>query len=404
MIHQISKKYHVIIAGAGAMGLWLAYYLAQKGYRVLVVESKQKLASGPSTKNEGWVHKGGYHTAAIADESTAQRVSIMTQRGHDATLRFCPEAVDRWPSTTFALVRSENIEFVTSRWRAAGVSFESVSRQAAGGLLSGVKISNYGGIYRCADVSIDTRRVYAKLAREIERLGSSILMNATLASVDAKVFTVRADGVAWIIESDAFVCATGINTKSVVRSLFNVDIPLRYFRSHLIDVPRIGTNNFFGLEPLHGDSPLRDATCMHHDEWTIVGTNKDQVEVSADVFASDPAVAFQPTAKGIEIVVAALRQMMPALELSEVHPRACIKVDAQGAASRSASRFGDLRLSFGEISDSAFWALPGKMTEAPEAARRLVEEVLGPFLLDRGADPSDLVAPQPFRTYRAFAA
>ena len=138
------KKYHVIIAGAGAMGLWLAYCLSKIGYRVLVLESREVVASGPSIRNEGWLHAGSYHAVAILDAYLALIVATRTRRGHELTLKFCPEAVERWSGSTFALIRPETQGLVTNRWRAAGVNHEPVPIRLARALLPGVKLSEYG--------------------------------------------------------------------------------------------------------------------------------------------------------------------------------------------------------------------------------------------------------------------
>jgi L-2-hydroxyglutarate oxidase LhgO len=61
----------VVIGGRGVTGLFLSQMLSDKGVRVALVEKSAKLATGPSTSNEGWLHSGAYHAAAILDRRVA---------------------------------------------------------------------------------------------------------------------------------------------------------------------------------------------------------------------------------------------------------------------------------------------------------------------------------------------
>ncbi|PAT32393.1 hypothetical protein CK626_05340 [Vandammella animalimorsus] len=49
LLRKMTKKYDIIIVGAGAAGLMAALKLSQLGLSVVVLEQKSLLASGPST-------------------------------------------------------------------------------------------------------------------------------------------------------------------------------------------------------------------------------------------------------------------------------------------------------------------------------------------------------------------
>ena len=52
------KHFDVAITGAGVTGVLLAMKLAALGLAVILVELQDKIAGGPSTRNEGWLHNG----------------------------------------------------------------------------------------------------------------------------------------------------------------------------------------------------------------------------------------------------------------------------------------------------------------------------------------------------------
>ncbi|MDQ3746665.1 MAG: hypothetical protein M3444_20025, partial [Acidobacteriota bacterium] len=98
---------------------------------------------------------------------------------------------------------------------------------------------------------------------------------------------------------------------SFFSSLFGVDLPMRFFVSHLIDTPRLSRHGWFGVaagEPTH----------MPHGDWSIVGLNKDQVAV--------PAPSFVPREENIRDVLAALRKRVPGVDDSAVHGRAYVNI------------------------------------------------------------------------------
>src|SRR5437870_1580791 len=95
------RRYDVVISGAGVAGLWLACKLARLGFFILLLEKGPTLAGYASTRNEGWLHRGTYHAAAIPGRDIALRVARQTCNGFDQTIGFAPEAVEE-ASQTFA--------------------------------------------------------------------------------------------------------------------------------------------------------------------------------------------------------------------------------------------------------------------------------------------------------------
>jgi len=155
-----SLKVDVGILGAGVMGLWLSLKLAERGYRVAVIEKECWIADGPSTRNEGWLHCGAYHAAAIEERSLAVQVARRTREGFKQTMNLAPESVQDHESLTFALVEERRLEDVTSRWEQAGVVYRPALSAEVSEIASYVNLKCFKGLFRVEDLSIDTRVLY----------------------------------------------------------------------------------------------------------------------------------------------------------------------------------------------------------------------------------------------------
>ncbi len=68
----------ITVVGGGIAGLWTAKELLERGYSVSLVEKSNALAAGATTRNEGWLHAGTYHSVAIDDERDAEQVTART--------------------------------------------------------------------------------------------------------------------------------------------------------------------------------------------------------------------------------------------------------------------------------------------------------------------------------------
>jgi glycine/D-amino acid oxidase-like deaminating enzyme len=61
-------------------GLWTAKELIDQGLTVDVVEKSEHLASGATTRNEGWLHAGTYHAAAIISDASRKPLCCVSYR------------------------------------------------------------------------------------------------------------------------------------------------------------------------------------------------------------------------------------------------------------------------------------------------------------------------------------
>jgi glycine/D-amino acid oxidase-like deaminating enzyme len=393
-------KSDIIVNGAGVAGLWLTQKLSEAGYSVLVLERNAVLAGYASTRNEGWLHHGTYHGAAIPDRDIALRVARQTLDGFRQTLRFAPEAVEEETSQTFALIKDLDTVEVESRWSEVGVPFHRISERTFGGLVPEVRTRDASAFYRVNDVSIDSRILYRKLLKSAVNRGACVLVNAQIQSFDGMRASVQTPPGVELCEAGMFVYAAGFGIKEFFLTRFekSIDLPLRLWKSHLVDLPRVARHGVFFLD-------AGEATLMHHKTWTIAGFNSDSTAVS------DPSFDIIPDS--IDVAQAALRRMLHRVDFTRAQPRACMKVDRDPGAEVDIFVAPDgtsyprpqLGVTFGQPVPGHLWVLPGKMTEAPYVADTVLSIIRGQLTPGRrgASQPSSglpRIAKRPIDTYR----
>jgi len=365
---QRVSRYDIVISGAGVAGLWLARKLAKLGYCVLVLEKGRVVAAYASTRNEGWLHCGTYHGGAIPVRDIALRVARQTLDGYRQTLAFAPEAIEEKTTQTFALVRSLDIAEVESRWSEVGVPFERITKHEFAGLVPEVRTKDVSAFFRVNDVSINNRVLYRKLIKDAARNGARFLGNAGIQSFDGMRANVETPSGIESFEAKMFVCAAGFGIREFFLTRFDkpVDLALRLWKSHLIDLPRVARHGVFCLDS-------GEATLMHHKQWTIAGFNSDSTAVT------EPS--FDTVMPGnVEADKVALERMLRHVDFTGARPRACIKVDQDPGAGIDVFVAADgtsyprpqLGITYGQPLPGHLWMLPGKMSEAPYVADRVI--------------------------------
>jgi glycine/D-amino acid oxidase-like deaminating enzyme len=381
----------VLIVGAGVAGLFLAADLAESGLRVCVVESGPHLAPGASTKNEGMLHRGTYHAAAIADEGAAIAVAQRCSYGYFEILRRAPEAVVDSNIRTFVLIqRPENMEQYQSRWLEADVPHRQMTRAAARTLLPEVDHSILFSVFEVEDKSVDARILYRELATRAIQCGARIITGAEISRIHARdnIGDLCRDGLVFErIAARAFVYVAGSALPRLLWELLSIRAGVRLWKSHLLDLPRASTHNLFFIE--------RDGiTLMHHGAWSIAGLNADAQPVDTP--------SLEPVEEQAELLKRRVSRVIPSADVGQGVGRACLKVDClPDAAGANGNRTLSLDAAFYEPLSGHIWAVPGKMTEAPHLSHSITSELrrrLRPAphraAVTGGADPV-LIAPRP---------
>lgn len=352
----------VVVCGGGATGLFLAKVLCEYGLPIALIERDPKIAPAASIRNEGWLHSGAFHAAAIENRDEAISVARRTRFGCDVIQRFAPEAIEDVDSRSYALIPNDRVSDVLGRWNDAGVSYGSVERTQVLGPLNRSLLKSRT-LFEVKDVSINTRMLYAKLAHYASRLGAKILLEHEIVEfADNNTAVVKQTGgqatERTTIRAKLFLYAIGAQSKDFFRRNFNCDLPIGLSVSHLLDIaPKVCEQGFFMIEK-------DKATLMHHLCGSIVGLAKEQTIIDSPIASVIPEKA--------QIIKESAAELIPEiLKGRQWNCRACVKVFRQ-----KENRHAGLLPSFDEPAKNHVWVLPGKMTEAPFVAAEVFKNVV----------------------------
>ncbi|MDB4978611.1 MAG: hypothetical protein JWM56_797, partial [Candidatus Peribacteria bacterium] len=126
-MNDINEFNDISVIGGGVAGLYLSMKLADLGYKTNLIEQEQTFASGPSTKNEGWLHKGTIHSTCIAEEDVALQVAKRCIYGHEEIKRFVPEALEDIDVPSICLLNKFDNKLAKDRWGKGGIFNREIS-------------------------------------------------------------------------------------------------------------------------------------------------------------------------------------------------------------------------------------------------------------------------------------
>ncbi len=347
------------IVGGGVTGLMLSKKLAEIGYSVALVDKSPTLANGPSTRNEGWLHRGTYHATSIKDRATSIAVAQRCIYGHNQIRQFAPETVEDSDTKSFAVVREEGrVDEITSRWDEADVQYAAVPTALVENMIPEANLKASDTVFKVGDVGINTRLLYQKLYVAGKRAGVQHILNTEIQFTDQSLMEaqlVNGEGEKTQLATDLFIHTSGHGMKAFFDDNFGLALPMRFWKSHLLVTPRLSRDNLFAVDP-------GEAGMMNHGKYSIVGANEDAELVDAPDYTIEQ--------DGVAAVENALRKLYKPTG-APTFPVACIKVDMplQSEAARS------LNINVSEPVDNHLCVLPGKMTESvyvTDAVTRLV--------------------------------
>src|SRR6266536_2012374 len=221
----------VTIVGGGIAGLWSAKELIDLGLKVSVIEASDMLATGSTTRNEGWLHAGTYHAVAIEREVSAFSVARKIRLGREAILKFAPEVIDH--DTTFALLGSDAItERATRRWDEADIPYQLVNKASFSNHDS-IDLDVVREIAEVEDKSINTRLLCAKLAVYVLSTGNDIVTGAHFIPLDDRTAEFSVNGKVYKAFSEQFLLTVGNVTEEILKQVTDEEYSIRYFKSHL---------------------------------------------------------------------------------------------------------------------------------------------------------------------------
>lgn len=365
------QVFDVLIIGGGVAGLMSAQKLSGLGLRVALVERESTLASGPSTRNEGWLHRGTYHASSIRDRSTAIQVARRCIYGHKQLRNFAPEAVEDDGVKPLALVRDPHrAGEAVSRWDEAGVRYRRITHEEAGRIVPNATFGMTTDVFQVEDVSINTRVLYRKFFVSAAQFGCKFYLECKVNSIDGRFIEIQhSSGQRIKIEASKVVYASGAGTKKLYAKQHGVDLPMRYWKSHLIIAKRLSLAGVFYIDP-------KEAVIMHHGAYSVVGFNEDALQCIEPSYDVIPERA--------HCIENGIRRIFPEWRDNEILSIACVKVDYFDKIDDMRS----LSVSISEPVDGHIVILPGKMSEAP-----YITDVLTSYIHQRIDNPKIALRP-----------
>jgi glycerol-3-phosphate dehydrogenase len=357
----------IVVIGAGIAGLMLAKKLGNLGFSVSLVEKENQFAGGASTRNEGWLHRGTYHANSIKDKELAIQVAQRCIYGYEQIMKYASEAVEDIDLPSFAILKNKtNEDAVTNRWIESGVSFEKLKDKTISSHIPEINIKNVGSAFLVKDVGINTKILYSKLLSENIKIGNKVFNNSIIefSNNELPLMVNKFENQKIEINAKIFIHTTGYSTRQIYNEQFNVDIPIRFWKSHLLVVPRLSKCSAFFLD-------AGEAAMMNHDDHSIIGLNEDAFECSSP--------DLEPMKDKIQNIIDATTRLFNITTPSKFIPIACIKPDVP--LKSTISRSLNINILEPTNQPTHICALPGKMTETP-----FLTDVLTKMIYERVSD------------------
>jgi glycine/D-amino acid oxidase-like deaminating enzyme len=378
--------FDVIVVGGGGAGLWTAEILAAFGMRVLLVEQAAQLASGPSGRNGGYVHGGGFHAAVVADESDALEVAARCRDGRDIIERRCPEAIYREAAPVHLFARGAAMaERAASRWAMADLDLRLCPRAEINRLYPELASGVVRLAARVRDFPIDYRILHQSLLARFLRLGGEVRVGTTFEPDEPGSGLLRStEGVARVSARHIVYCAGAWSSRLCAdrATAAGAALDFRLWKSHVIVAPRTTRFGFLFLDP-------GEISVMPQRDYALICQSQEDTPVDAPDYEIIPERLAEMRRK--------LTEVLPqAAHLAWTRPHACLKPSlTPSAGSRRSVNAVVERLSTNEI-----LALPGKSTEAPLMAQLVLQNLLSAGDMPRIAPrPGDSPPPRPAQPF-----
>jgi glycine/D-amino acid oxidase-like deaminating enzyme len=226
----------VVVIGGGVIGVFAAYYLAQRGVSVALVE-KGRIGAEQSSRNWGWCRQ---------QNRDARELPLAT-KSLDLWERFAAETGEDTGFHRCGLLYLSNDEAELSRWfswcdfaKTAGVTTYALdSRQAAErGQATGRAWK--GGVFSPSDGTADPAKAAPAVATALMKLGGSVHQNCAARGIELEGGAVS--GVvteAGVIKTKTAILAGGAWASSFCRQL-GIRFPQASIRQSILSVSPVG--------------------------------------------------------------------------------------------------------------------------------------------------------------------
>jgi L-2-hydroxyglutarate oxidase len=206
-------KSHVIVAGAGIVGLSTAYELGLRGHRVTVLEKENAVAEHQTGNNSGVIHSGLYYKPGSLKATMGQAGSLSMKEfaeEHGITVDICGKLV---VATSTSQIPA--LEELYRRGQANGVPCRVITPEEAREYephvhtVSALRVESTG--------IVDYRGVCSTLRRLIEENGGQVLFGQKIVGVASKNDGITVTTKIAEHRGDEFVNCAGLQSDRVAR-------------------------------------------------------------------------------------------------------------------------------------------------------------------------------------------
>jgi len=235
---------HVIVAGAGIVGLSTAYELGRRGHQVTVLEKERQVAAHQTGHNSGVIHSGLYYTPGSLKATLGQAGAISMERfarDNGVAVDICGKlVVATTPTQLSALDR------LYARGQANGVKCRLITPAEARATEPHV---NAVAALRVESTGIvDYRGICDALRRLIEDQGGQVLFDQKIVGVATHQDAITVTTPMSEFRADEFVNCAGLHSDRVARLAgLEPDVRIIPFRGEYFELASESTHLVKGL-------------------------------------------------------------------------------------------------------------------------------------------------------------
>ncbi len=204
---------HVVVAGAGIVGLATAYAIGRAGHRVTVLDKEDRVAAHQSGRNSGVIHSGLYYPPGglKATLGTAGARSMRDfAREHGVAVDICGKLVVATSADEMPALRR-----LLSRGLANGVPVRMIDPAEARAYEP--HVACVAALHVASTGIVDYRGVCAALARLVTEGGGEIRFGAEIVGVSARRDAVTVATTAGEVHADHLVGCAGLHADRLAR-------------------------------------------------------------------------------------------------------------------------------------------------------------------------------------------
>ncbi|MDA8200743.1 MAG: FAD-binding oxidoreductase [Thermaerobacter sp.] len=297
----MTEQHDVVVIGAGLVGLSVAYHLAKRGIRdVVVLEREAAHAQGSSGRSAGGVRLEFSHPSSVRFSQYGLHVleHFEDEFGISPQFRACGYLfVTSDPSQWVALQESAVMQ------RDLGVAVETLAAADIRGSFAYINLPDLvGGIYGPRDGVGDPASVAYGYIRRARQLGVEVRFHVNVEGITASAGRVTGVRTAsGLISTSTVVNAAGPQARAIGQ-MAGVDIPVHPYRRSIYV-----TGPFDGLpENLPMTLNLDNTSYIRREGRSILLGMSDPDEPSSELVETDPAA--------LEKIIATILPWIPSLE------------------------------------------------------------------------------------------